>query len=88
MMRDVKRIKIYRRYDGRKEWIADCSVRVNGHPEIYDSVPDLREDVKKVVEESLLCVKGQIWLTGEIPVFEETYGWVSEDMPEERKEDT
>jgi hypothetical protein len=88
MTGDVKRIKIYHRYDGRKEWIADCLVRLNGYPEIHDSVPDLREEVRKVIEENLLCVKGQIWLTGEISVFEETYGWVSEDMPEERKEDT
>jgi hypothetical protein len=88
MMRDVKRIKIYRRYDDTKKWVANCLVTLNEHPKIHDCVPDLREDVKKVLEENLLSVKGQIWLTGEIPVFEETYGWVSEDMPEETKENT
>jgi hypothetical protein len=84
----VKRIKIYRRYDDTKKRVANCLVSLNEHPKIYDCVPDLPEDVKEIIEENLLCVKGQIWLTGEIPVFEETYGWVSEDMPEERKEDT
>ncbi len=87
MMRDGKRIRIYRRYDDTKEWVANCLVSLNEHPKIHNCVPDLPEDVKKIIEENLLCVKGQIWLTGEIPFFEETYGWVSEDMPEERTED-
>jgi hypothetical protein len=63
-MRDGKRIRIYRRYDDAKEWVANCLVSLNEHPKIYDCVPDLPEDVKKIIEENLLCVKGQIWLTG------------------------
>lgn len=88
MMWNVKHIKIYRRYDDKKEWVANCLVSLNEHPKIYDCVPDLPEDVKKIIEENLLCVKGQIWLKGEIPFSEETYGWVSEDVPEQSKERT
>jgi hypothetical protein len=86
MMRNVKRIRIYRRYDDTKEWVADCLVSLTEYPEIHDCVPDLREDVKKIIEGNLLIVKRQIWLTGEIPVSEEIYGWVCEDLPEETKE--
>ena len=87
-MLSVKRIKIYRRYDDTKEWVADCLVSFNDHPEIHDCVPDLREDVKKAIEENLTIVRGQIWLTGEIPIFQETYGWIIEDMPEQSNEKT
>jgi hypothetical protein len=81
MMRDVKRIKIYRRYNDTKKWVAECLVSLNDHPKIYDCVPDLREDVKKALEENLTIVRGQIWIAGEIPIFQETYGWISENMP-------
>jgi hypothetical protein len=88
-MRNVKRIRIYPRYyDHTKEWVADCLVSLNEHPKMHDCVPDLREDVKKAIEENLLIAKGQIWLTGEIPVSEETYGWVCEDVPEQSNEKT
>ncbi len=87
-MRDVKHIKIYHRYDDAKEWVADCFVSFDGHPQIHDCVPDLREDVKEVIEENLPSVKGQIWLSGEIPISEETYGWVSEDVSQQLKERT
>jgi hypothetical protein len=85
-VRNVKRIKIYRRYDDTKEWVADCLVSLNDHPEIYNCVPDLRENVKKAIEENLTIVRGQIWITGEIPILGETYGWIIEDMPEESNE--
>ncbi len=49
MMWNVKRIKIYRRYDDKKEWVANCLVSLNEHPKIHDCVPDLPEDVKKVL---------------------------------------
>jgi hypothetical protein len=87
-MGNVRHIKIYRRYDDTKEWVADGFVSLNGHPQIHDCVPDLREDVKEVIEEHLPSVRGQIWLAGEIPISEETYGWVSEDVPEQSKERT
>jgi hypothetical protein len=85
MMRDVKRIKIYRRYNDTKKWIAECLVSLNDHPQIYDCVPDLREDVKKALEENLTIVRGQIWIAGEIPVFQEIYGWISENIPKQSK---
>ena len=87
-MGNVKRIKIYRRHNDTKEWVADCLVSLNGHPKIHDCVPDLREDVKNVIEENLPSVRGQIWPTGEIPVFEEIYVWVSEGAPEQSNEKT
>ncbi len=48
----------------------------------------LHGDVKKIIEENLISVRGQIWLTGEIPVFEETYVWVSEGAPQQSGEKT
>ena len=87
-MRSVKRIKIYCRHEDTKEWVTDCLVSLNDHPEIFDCVPDLREDVKKAIEENLTIVRGQIWLSGEIPIFRETYGWITEDTPEESNEKT
>lgn len=87
-MGNVKHIKIYRRNDDTKEWVADGFVSLNGHLQIHDCIPDLREDVKEVIEEHLPSVKGQIWLAGEIRISEETYGWVSEDVPEQSKERT
>jgi len=88
-MGNVKHIKIYRRYDDTddtKEWVADGFVSLDGHLQIHDCIPDLREVVKEVIEEHLPSVKGQIWRAGEIRISEETYGWVCEDVPEQPKE--